>query len=84
LGKTFFVGCASMIAAAGQKLISAIHHGGTLRSKFMHKIAGLFLAVMLIGTVSFSQSAPPKPAANPAPKTAAHSAAKSPQIPIPE
>ena len=50
----------------------------------MHTIAGLFLAVTLIGTSSFSQSAPPKPAASPAPKTAAHSAAKSPQIPIPD
>jgi len=50
----------------------------------MHKIAGMFLAVALIGTVSFSQSAPPKPAASPAPKTAAHSTAASPQIPIPD
>ena len=50
-----------------------------LRSKFMHKTAGLFLAVTLIGINSFSQSAPPKPAA----KTAAHSTA-SPQIPIPD
>jgi zinc protease len=54
-----------------------------LRSKFMHKIAGLFLAVTLIGINSFSQSAPPKPAASPAPKTATHSTA-SPQIPIPD
>ncbi|HZE25071.1 MAG TPA: pitrilysin family protein [Blattabacteriaceae bacterium] len=45
----------------------------------MHKTAGLFLAVTLIGINSFSQSAPPKPAA----KTAAHSTA-SPQIPIPD
>ncbi len=50
----------------------------------MHKIAGLFLAVALVGTVSFSQSAPPKPAENPVPKTAARAAAKSPQIPIPD
>ena len=50
----------------------------------MHKIAGLFLAVTLIGTSSFSQSAPPKPAAKPAAKTTAHSAATSPQIPIPD
>ncbi|MGH9636290.1 MAG: M16 family metallopeptidase, partial [Candidatus Angelobacter sp.] len=50
----------------------------------MHKIAGLFLAVTLVGTVSFSQSAPPKPAANPTPKTATRAAAKSPQIPIPD
>src|SRR5690349_13075810 len=50
----------------------------------MHKIAGLFLAVTLIGISSFSQSAPPKPAASPAPKTAARSAAASPQIPIPD
>ncbi|MFL6312343.1 MAG: M16 family metallopeptidase [Terriglobales bacterium] len=49
----------------------------------MHKIAGLFLAVTLIGINSFSQSAPPKPAASPAPKTATHSTA-SPQIPIPD
>jgi zinc protease len=55
-----------------------------LKSKFMHKIAGLFLAVTLVGTVSFSQSAPPKPAANPTPKTATRAAAKSPQIPIPD
>lgn len=50
----------------------------------MHKIAGLFLAVTLIGASSFSQSAPPKPAAKPAPKTTARSAAASPQIPIPD
>jgi zinc protease len=50
----------------------------------MHKMAGLFMAVALVGTVSFSQSAPPKPAENPAPKTAARTAAKSPQIPIPD
>ena len=31
----------------------------------MHKIAGLFLAVTLISISSFSQSAPPKPAASP-------------------
>ncbi|HZD08494.1 MAG TPA: pitrilysin family protein, partial [Candidatus Limnocylindrales bacterium] len=55
-----------------------------MKSKFMHKIAGLFLAVTLVGTVSFSQSAPPKPAANPTPKTATRAAAKSPQIPIPD
>ena len=55
-----------------------------MRSKFMHKIAGLFLAVTLIGTGSFSQSAPPKPAAKPASKTTAHSAAASLQIPIPD
>jgi zinc protease len=54
-----------------------------LRSKFMHKTAGLFLAVTLIGINSFSQSAPPKSAASPAPKTATHSTA-SPQIPIPD
>ncbi|MBZ5493255.1 MAG: insulinase family protein [Acidobacteriia bacterium] len=50
----------------------------------MHTIAGLYLVVVLIGTSSFSQSAPTKPAADPAPKAAAHSAAKSPQIPIPD
>src|SRR6185312_1742475 len=66
------------------KLISDSHHGGTLRSKFMHKIAGLFLAVTLIGISSFSQSASPKPAVNPASKTTAHTAAASPQIPIPD
>ena len=60
------------------------HHGGTLRSKFMHKIAGLFLAVTLIATSSFSQSAPPKPATNEKPKTPAHSTAASPNIPIPD
>jgi zinc protease len=49
----------------------------------MHKTAGLFLAVTLIGINSFSQSAPPKSAASPAPKTATHSTA-SPQIPIPD
>ena len=53
----------------------------------MHKIAGLFLAVTLIGINSFSQSVSPKPTANTAastaPKTATHSAA-SPQIPIPD
>jgi zinc protease len=54
-----------------------------LRSKFTHKIAGLFLAVTLIATSSFSQSAPPKPAASPAPKTPARSAV-APQIPIPD
>jgi zinc protease len=59
-------------------------HGGTLRSKFMHTIAGLLLAIILMGTSSFSQSAPSKPATNPAKKTAAHSAAASPQIPIPD
>jgi zinc protease len=55
-----------------------------LRSKFMHKIAGLFLAVTLIATSSFSQSAPPKPATNEKPKTPAHSTAASPNIPIPD
>jgi zinc protease len=50
----------------------------------MHKIAGLFLAVALVGTVSFSQSAPPKPAENPKPTATARAAAKSPQIPIPD
>ena len=55
-----------------------------MKSKFMHKIAGLFLAVTLIGINSFSQSAPPKPAAKPAAKTAARSTATSPQIPIPD
>ncbi|MGB9123250.1 MAG: pitrilysin family protein [Candidatus Angelobacter sp.] len=50
----------------------------------MHKMAGLFMAVALVGTVSFSQSAPPKPAENPKPKTAARAAAESPQIPIPD
>jgi zinc protease len=50
----------------------------------MHKMAGLFMAVALVGTVSFSQSAPPKPAASPTPKTATRAAAKSPQIPIPD
>jgi zinc protease len=54
-----------------------------LRRKFTHKIAGLFLAVTLIATSSFSQSAPPKPAASPAPKTPARSAV-APQIPIPD
>src|SRR4051794_35543782 len=61
-----------------------INIGGTLKSKFMHKIAGLVLPVGLIGISSFSQSAPSKPAANPAPRTATHSAATSPQIPIPD
>ena len=55
-----------------------------MRSKFMHKIASLFLAVILISAISFSQSAPPKPANRPASKTGAHSAATSPQIPIPD
>src|SRR3954471_1956904 len=72
-----------MIAAAVYTF-SDNQHGGTLRSKFMHKIAGLVLAVGLIGINSFSQSAPPKPAAGPAPKAAARSAAASPQIPIPD
>src|SRR3954470_22973291 len=72
-----------MIAAAVYTF-SDNQHGGTLRSKFMHKIAGLVLAVGLIGINSFSQSASPKPAAGPAPKAAARSAAASPQIPIPD
>ncbi|MGC2745337.1 MAG: insulinase family protein, partial [Candidatus Angelobacter sp.] len=55
-----------------------------MRSKFTYKIAGLFLAVTLIGISSFSQSAPLKPAASQAQKTATHSAAASPQIPIPD
>ena len=50
----------------------------------MHTIAGPFLAAILMGAGSFSQSAPPKPAASPAKKAAAHSAAASPQIPIPD
>ena len=50
----------------------------------MHTIAGLLLATILISSSSFSQSAPPKPAASPAKKTAAHSVATSPQIPIPD
>jgi zinc protease len=50
----------------------------------MHTIAGLFLALTFIGTRSFCQSAPPKPAASPAPKTTARSAAVAPQIPIPD
>src|SRR6185312_10209319 len=59
-------------------------HGGTLRSKFMHTIAGLSLATILMGTHSLSQSASPKPAASPAKTTATRSAAASPQIPIPD
>ena len=55
-----------------------------MRSKLIYTIAGPFLAAILIGTSSFSQSAPPKPAASPAKKTAAHSVATSPQIPIPD
>ena len=50
----------------------------------MHTIAGTLLATILSGTSSFSQSAPPKPAASPAKAAATHSAAKSPQIPIPD
>jgi zinc protease len=65
------------------KYLLMINMEAPLRSKFMHKIAGLFLAVTLIGINSFSQSAPPNPAASPAPKTATHSTA-SPQIPIPD
>lgn len=50
----------------------------------MHTIAGPFLATILIGSSSFGQSGPPKPAASPATKAAAHSAIGSPQIPIPD
>ena len=50
----------------------------------MNTIAGLLLATILIGASSFSQSAPPKPAASPAKAAATHSAATSPQIPIPD
>src|SRR6476619_3494859 len=60
------------------------HHGGTLRSKFMHKIAGLFLAVALISASSVHLTAQPKPAASPAPKTAARSAPAKLNIPIPD
>ncbi|HEX3155815.1 MAG TPA: insulinase family protein, partial [Candidatus Angelobacter sp.] len=55
-----------------------------MRSKFMHNIAALLLVVTFIATSCFSQSAPPKPATNEKPKTPAHSAAASPNIPIPD
>ncbi|MGB8130662.1 MAG: pitrilysin family protein [Candidatus Angelobacter sp.] len=50
----------------------------------MHTIAGLFLASTFIGTSSFCQSAPPKPAASSVSKTTAPSAVVAPQIPIPD
>jgi zinc protease len=58
--------------------------GGTLKSKFLYKIAGLFLALAVISGSSFSDSAQPKPAAKTAPKTTAHAAASPLNIPIPD
>jgi zinc protease len=48
----------------------------------MHKIAGLFLALMVVSSTSVSQSAASKPAAKA--KAPAHSAASSVNIPIPD
>jgi zinc protease len=55
-----------------------------LKSKFLYKIAGLFLALAVISASSFSQSAQPKPAAKTAPKTTAHAAPSALNIPIPD
>ncbi|MGZ4828613.1 MAG: hypothetical protein ACXV78_03145, partial [Candidatus Angelobacter sp.] len=55
-----------------------------MRSKFMQKIAGLFLTLAMIGASSVSLSAQPKPAANAKPKTSAQSAATKLNIPIPD
>jgi zinc protease len=59
-------------------------HGGTLRSKFMHKIAGLFLALVVISAGSVTLSAQPKSAATAKSTAPAHSAATKLNIPIPD
>jgi zinc protease len=59
-------------------------HGGTLKSKFLYKIASLFLALAVISASSFSQNVQPKPAANAKPTASAHSAATKLSIPIPD
>jgi zinc protease len=59
-------------------------HGGTLRSKFMHKTAGLFLALAVISAGSVNLSAQPRPAATAKPTAPAHSAATKLNIPIPD